>query len=85
VPNSAVGHEARRGERRIGGRRVVVGCFRLCRALREATVSAKSIYKVDEVIVTDGQTIVGGLQPGAILALGDFNELGDRSRVRIVQ
>jgi hypothetical protein len=33
----------------------------------------------------DGQTIVAGLQPGSILALGDFKELGDRSRVRIVQ
>jgi hypothetical protein len=33
----------------------------------------------------DGQTIVGGLQPGTILALGDFNNLGDGSRVRLVQ
>jgi RND family efflux transporter MFP subunit len=33
----------------------------------------------------DGLTILAGLQPGSILALGDFRELGDRSRVRIVQ
>jgi len=33
----------------------------------------------------DGQTIVAGLQPGAILALGDFIKLRDGSRVRIVQ
>jgi RND family efflux transporter MFP subunit len=33
----------------------------------------------------DGQTILAGLQPGSILALGDFHELGDRSRVRIVE
>jgi RND family efflux transporter MFP subunit len=33
----------------------------------------------------DGQTILAGLQPGSILALGDFHQLGDRSRVRIVQ
>jgi hypothetical protein len=33
----------------------------------------------------DGQTIVARLQSGSILALGDFHQLGDRSRVRIVQ
>jgi RND family efflux transporter MFP subunit len=33
----------------------------------------------------DGQTILAGLAPGAILAIGDLAELGDRSKVRIVQ
>ena len=33
----------------------------------------------------DGQTILAGLEPGAILAIGDLTKLGDRSRVRIVQ
>ncbi len=33
----------------------------------------------------DGQTIVAGLQPGTLLALGDFSKLGDHSRVSIIQ
>jgi RND family efflux transporter MFP subunit len=33
----------------------------------------------------DGQTILAGLQPGAVLAIGDFSKLGDGSRVHIVQ
>jgi RND family efflux transporter MFP subunit len=33
----------------------------------------------------DGQTILSGLEPGAILAIGDLTKLGDRSKVRIVQ
>jgi hypothetical protein len=32
-----------------------------------------------------GQTILAGLQPGDILAVGDFDALHDGSRVRIVQ
>jgi RND family efflux transporter MFP subunit len=31
------------------------------------------------------QTILSGLQPGAILAIGDFSKLSDGARVRIVQ
>jgi RND family efflux transporter MFP subunit len=31
----------------------------------------------------DGQTILAGLQPGAILALGDLGKLSDRARVRV--
>ena len=33
----------------------------------------------------DGQTILAGLQPGAVLAIGDFSKLRDGSRVHIVQ
>jgi len=33
----------------------------------------------------DGQTILAGLQPGAMVALGDFSKLADRSRISIVQ
>jgi len=33
----------------------------------------------------DGQLIVSGLQPGAIVAVGDLGKLSDRSRVRVVQ
>jgi RND family efflux transporter MFP subunit len=33
----------------------------------------------------DGQTILAGLQPGAVLALGDFSKLSDGSRVRIIR
>ena len=33
----------------------------------------------------DGQTILAGLQPGAVLAIGDFTKLTDGSRVRIAQ
>jgi RND family efflux transporter MFP subunit len=31
----------------------------------------------------DGQTILAGLQPGSVLAIGDFTKLSDGSRVRI--
>jgi RND family efflux transporter MFP subunit len=34
---------------------------------------------------TDGQTILGGLQPGALLAIGDFTKLSDGVRVRVLQ
>jgi hypothetical protein len=33
----------------------------------------------------NSQTILSGLQPGAILAIGDFSKLSDGARVRIVQ
>ena len=33
----------------------------------------------------EGQTILAGLQPGALLALGDLRKLGDRSRVSVLQ
>ena len=33
----------------------------------------------------DGQTILGGLEPGVTLAIGDLGKLIDRSKVRIVQ
>jgi multidrug efflux pump subunit AcrA (membrane-fusion protein) len=33
----------------------------------------------------DGMTILAGLQPGAMVALGDFGKLADRSRISIVQ
>jgi len=33
----------------------------------------------------DSQTVLSGLQPGAILAIGDFSKLSDGARVRIVQ
>lgn len=33
----------------------------------------------------DGQIILSGLQPGAVLAIGDLRKLDDRSRIRIVQ
>jgi RND family efflux transporter MFP subunit len=33
----------------------------------------------------DGQTILAGLQPGAVLAIGDFSKLRDGARVHIVQ
>jgi RND family efflux transporter MFP subunit len=33
----------------------------------------------------EGQSIVAGLEPGTLLALGDFNQLGDGSRIRVVQ
>jgi RND family efflux transporter MFP subunit len=33
----------------------------------------------------DGLTILAGLQPGSMVALGDFSKLADGSRVRIVQ
>jgi RND family efflux transporter MFP subunit len=33
----------------------------------------------------DGQTILAGLKPGAVLAVGDLSRLGDGSKVRIVQ
>jgi hypothetical protein len=33
----------------------------------------------------DGQTIVSGLQPGAVVAVGNLSKLSDRSRVRVVQ
>ena len=33
----------------------------------------------------DGQTILAGLQPGTVLAIGDFTKLSDGSRVRIAQ
>jgi RND family efflux transporter MFP subunit len=31
----------------------------------------------------DGQTILAGLQPGAVLALGDLSKLSDQTRVRV--
>jgi hypothetical protein len=33
----------------------------------------------------DGLTVLAGLQPGAVVALGDFSKLADKSRVRIIQ
>jgi RND family efflux transporter MFP subunit len=33
----------------------------------------------------DNQTILSGLQPGAVLALGDYSKLSDGARVRITQ
>jgi hypothetical protein len=31
----------------------------------------------------EGQIILAGLQPGAVLALGDLSKLSDRTRVRV--
>jgi RND family efflux transporter MFP subunit len=33
----------------------------------------------------DGLTILAGLQPGAMVAVGDFSKLADRSRISIIQ